>query len=135
MVVSRAEELTSRILSYGFECEAGPLENCAEFQELIAVLAQRDKWIAELDKKVSEFREAADMAMGLADHMATKCDELTVERRAAVAAWKALQQVARAKVPEWCEKMIRDLRRGIAVHLVLDDIPKDQLRACGIEAP
>jgi len=102
-VVSRVEELANKILDCGYECEAGPLANNSDFQELIATLAQRDKWIADLELDVRQFH----------------------------AAFKS----ARAEVPEWCEKMIRDLRRGIAVHLVLDDIPKDQLRACGIEAP
>jgi hypothetical protein len=111
--MSKAEELTSRILSYGFECEAGPLANCAEFQELIAALAQRDERIAELMRGCE---------MG---------EQLARDTRA--------MRDARAEVPEWCKEFVAAIARDWDSFELLETAARvvneyaDQLRACGID--
>jgi len=132
VVVSRAEELTSRILSYGFECEAGPLENCAEFQELIAVLAQRDERIAELEQKIDAFKENFARRLDIAAQQLAAADI----------------RLARAEVPEWCKEIVdmchnwersggypEDACALAYLDKLIKALTPDQLRACGIEVP
>jgi len=41
-------QLIAKIESYGFECEAGPLSNCVDWQQLQATIEQQDAKIAKL---------------------------------------------------------------------------------------
>lgn len=50
----RVQHLCGRIESYGFECEAGPLENCLEWQELKRFAADLASALSVLEEEYNE---------------------------------------------------------------------------------
>lgn len=52
------KEIINRIESYGFECEAGLLENCKDWFDLRATLAESEKKREEAEEKIKRVRMA-----------------------------------------------------------------------------
>jgi len=48
-------QLIAKIESYGFECEAGPLSNCVDWQQLQATIEQQAAKIATMRELAIEF--------------------------------------------------------------------------------